>query len=175
MAIQGSYIQYSKKSKTDCGGLSVCALIYNSPHMFSTLLIDGQCFAYAVDSPITKIYSWFSFGLNAIIPFTLLIYMSCIIVKTVQQSHKMFRINDTNSDTVINQQINARQKTMKNAEHQLTIMLLLVTTLFSILLCPTYIRFIYLSFVQMHTPLKYANSMFFFIKLASSFMPVTVG
>ena len=33
---------------------------------------------------------------------------------------------------------------MKSAENQLTIMLLLVTLLFSILLIPTYIRFIYL-------------------------------
>ena len=51
---------------------------------------------------------------------------------------------------------------MKSAENQLTIMLLLVTTLFLILLSPTYIRFIYLTFSEMDTPFKYANTMLFF-------------
>ena len=51
------------------------------------------------------------------------------------------------------------KKTMKSAENQLTIMLLSVTTLFLILLCPTYIRFIYLSFAGRDTPSQYANSM----------------
>ena len=39
-------------------------------------------------------------------------------------------------------------------------MLLLVTTLFFILLCPTYVRFIYLLFASRDTPLAYANSTF---------------
>ena len=55
-----------------------------------------------------------------------------------------------------------RQRTMKSAENQLTIMLLLVTMLFLILLLPTYIRFIYLTFVERDTPAKYASSMLFF-------------
>ena len=62
-----------RRAKLIAVGLSICAFVYNSPHMFSTLLTDDQCFAYAVDSPITKVYSWFSLVLNAIIPFTLLI------------------------------------------------------------------------------------------------------
>ena len=74
----------------------------------------------------------------------------------------MFKNNDNTTGTAGNQGIETRQKTLKSAENQIKIMLLLVTTLFLILLCPTYIRFIYLSFVQMDTPLKYANSMFFY-------------
>ena len=38
-------------------------------------------------------------------------------------------------------------------------MLLLVTTLFLILLCPTYFRFIYLVFAERDTPFGYAKSM----------------
>ena len=41
-------------------------------------------------------------------------------------------------------------------------MLLLVTTLFLILLCPTYVRFIYLSFADPDTPLEYANQILIF-------------
>ena len=151
-----------RRAKVITVGLSLCALCYNGPHLFLSRVIGGQCIAYSVDILITKVYSWFSFVLNAIIPFKLLIHMNYVIVKTVRNSRKMFTENDTTTGTAKNQGMEARQKQMKNAENQLTIMLLLVTTLFLILLCPTYIRFIYLSFVKMDTPLKYANSMFFF-------------
>ena len=99
-------------------GLFICALIYNTPHPFLSNLVGFQCFAYAIDSLITRVYSWFSFVLNAVIPFTLLIYMNCIIVKTVQQSLKMFRNNNSASATAGNQGIETRQKTLKSAESQ---------------------------------------------------------
>ena len=51
------------------------------------------------------------------------------------------------------------RKTMKSTENQLTIMLLLVTTLFLILMIPTYVRFLFFSFVKRDTPEKYANLM----------------
>ena len=57
--------------------------------------------------------------------------------------------------------IDTRQKTMKSAQNQLTTMLLLVTTLFLILLLPTYIRFIYAAFWISDTPSKYATSLAF--------------
>ena len=45
---------------------------------------------------------------------------------------------------------------MKNTKNQLTIMLLLVTTLFLILMIPTQVRYLYTSFVKRDTPVKYA-------------------
>ena len=50
---------------------------------------------------------------------------------------------------------------MKSAQNQLTTMLLLVTTLFLILLLPTYISFIYAAFLISDTPSKYATSLVF--------------
>ena len=82
----------------------------------------------------------------------MLIHMNYVIVKIVRESRKSFQ----------DQGIGTRQKTMKNAENQLTIMLLFVTTLFLILLCPTYFRFIYLVFAKRDTPLDYAKSMLIF-------------
>ena len=41
-------------------------------------------------------------------------------------------------------------------------MLLLVTALFLILLCPTYVRFIYLAFADPGTSLEYANQILIF-------------
>ena len=157
-------VMYSspRRAKLTVLGLTIFALIYNSPHFLLTMVIDGQCFTFAAESPMTKVYSWFSFVLNAVIPFTLLIYMNCVIVKTVQQSLKMFGNKNTTTGTAANQGMETRQKIMKNAENQLTIMLLLVTTLFLILLCPTYIRFIYVAFIKRETPREYANSMFLY-------------
>ena len=78
----------------------------------------------------------------------------------------MFGSNDTTTGKDQNQEVNkdlqTRHKAMKNAENQLTIMLLLVTTLFLILLIPTYTRFIYTTFVKPDTPFNYANSMLFY-------------
>ena len=51
---------------------------------------------------------------------------------------------------------------MKNAESQLTVMLLFVTTLFLILIIPTYFRFIFLLLVERDTPFMYALSLFMY-------------
>ena len=125
--------------------------MYNIPHFFLSGMIGDQCIAFAISGLMTRVYSWLSFVVNAVVPFTLLIHMNYVIVKTVRASRKMFRIPENVLDT--------RQKTLKNAENQLTIMLLLVTTLFLILLCPTYFRFIYMAFAKRDTPSEYAKSM----------------
>ena len=133
------------------------ALFCNIPIFFLTREIGGQCVAYSVSSVIARVYSWFIFVLNAVIPFTLLIHMNYVIVKGVRQSRTMFGENEGTAGT--SQGMNRRQKAMKSAESQLTIMLLLVTTLFLILLWPTYFRFIYLAFAKRDTPFEYAKSM----------------
>ena len=131
----------------------VSVVIYNLPHLYTTTIVEGACYGYSAKSIITKVFSWFTIVINAIIPFTLLIHMNYILVKTVKDSRKMFR-NSVGSAGVA-----TREKTMKSAETQLTTMLLLVTTLFLILLLPTYIRFIYAAFVTSDTPSKFATSM----------------
>ena len=60
--------------------LYVCICIYNIPHLFISKASDGQCFAYGISSIMSKVYSWFSFVLNAIVPFTMLIHMNFVIV-----------------------------------------------------------------------------------------------
>ena len=134
--------------------VSVC--IYNVPHFFISGIIGNQCSAYGTTIVISRVYSWFSFVLNAVIPFIVLIHMNYVIVKTVRNSRKCFRVNDTNTG------MEARQKSMKSAEKQVTTMLLMVTTLFLILLCPTYFRFIYLVFAKRDNPLAYARAVFIF-------------
>ena len=149
-----------KRAKMITGGVYVSVSIYNIPHFFLSSVIGGQCLNFGIRSLITSVYSWFSFVLNAVIPFTMLIHMNYVIVKVVRKSRKMFKPDE---GTIRRDQgIDTRRKTMKSAENQLTIMLLLVTTLFLILLCPTYFRFIYLVFAKRDTPFAYAKSMFIY-------------
>ena len=148
-------------------GVFIFTLSYNVPHLFGGGLLGGQCLAYVVGGTITRIFSWISFIVNGIIPFSMLIYINNVIVQNVRKSRTLFRGTTTFSkehDIHGNQGTDTRQRTMKSAENQLTIMLLLVTLLFSILLIPTYIRFIYLTFVKNDTPIKYAKSMLIFQK-----------
>ena len=131
----------------------VSVIIYNLPHLYTTAVVAGACYGYSVKSILTKVFSWFTIVINAVIPFTLLIHMNYVIVKTVKNSRTMFR------NSVASAGVEIREKTMKSAENQLTTMLLLVTTLFLILLLLTYIRFIYVAFVSPDTPSKFTNSM----------------
>ena len=60
--------------------------IYNVPHFFITAVIKGNCYGYSTKIILTKVYSWSTFVLNGVIPFTLLIHINYIIVKTVRNS-----------------------------------------------------------------------------------------
>ena len=157
-----------KRVRITASGLFICGLIYNIPHLFTSRLFGDQCLGFMDDGIFTKVYSWLSFFVNGVVPFALLIYMNFIIVKTVKGSRKMFARNKSTAtgakyDTQHrNKDVTARERGMRSAENQLTKMLLLVTTFFLILLIPTYMRFIYLSFVKRDTPTKFASSMLFF-------------
>ena len=160
-----------KRAKITIIIVFICVVIYNVPHLLASRLIGVTCLGYRAGGIITKVYSWFSFVLNGIIPFSLLIYMNCTIVKAIRQSRKMFSNNVTipriknqgvDETQFTNTGLEMRKGAMKKAENQLTIMLLLVTTLFLILLIPTYVRFVYLTFVKPDTPYKYALSTFLF-------------
>ena len=142
-----------KRAKTTIVAILIVVCIYNLPHFFITTVIQEECYGFSVKSTITNVYSWLSFVVNGVIPFTLLIDMNYVIVKTVRNSRNMF-----NSPT----RTQTRQKSIKTAENQLTTMLLLITTLFLILLLPTYLRFIYASFVSSDTPSKFATSILIF-------------
>ena len=146
----------SGRARITALGVFIWAFIYNIPHYFAASIVGGQCRAFAISSIYTKVYSSLSFVINGLIPFMCLIYLNFVIVKTVRKSRKMFGSNDENTG------LDARQKAMRSAETQVTIMLLLVTTLFLILLFPTYFRFIYLLFAGPDTPFKFAQSMLIF-------------
>ena len=134
----------SKRSKIIIASIITSVIIYNLPHIFMTKVIQEECYGFSVKSTVTKFYSWLSFFLNGVIPFTLLTHMNYTIISTVRNSRKIFRGNVRSRSTGRENLHKARQTT----ENLLTTMLLLVTTLFLILLLPTYVRFIYSAFVH---------------------------
>ena len=63
-------------------GTVIFAIIYNIPHIFVANLLGYECLSYLVGGTITKIYSWMTFIVNGIFPFSML--MNYVIVQTVR-------------------------------------------------------------------------------------------
>ena len=80
----------SKRVRAIPFGVFACSLNY-APHLFAASVVGGQCLSYSVGGTITRVYSWITFAINGIIPFTMLINMNFVIVLTVRNSRKMFR------------------------------------------------------------------------------------
>ena len=114
----------------------------------------------------SKTYTWSAFVLKGFIPLSMLIYMNSVIAQSVRNSRHMFKASTattgTGKEPTTKKLMDIRQKIMKSAENQLTIMLVLVSTLFIILLLPIYIRTIYVTFVVVTSPSEHASSILFF-------------
>ena len=152
-----------ERAKFTTMALFICTIVYNIPLIFWIKIVESRCVPYSTANFFGKLHSWLSFVLNAIIPFTMLISMNCIIVKEVRKSRKMFAMKKSTTASDRSQSVNRQsgQKSKKSVENQLTIMLLLVTTLFLVLLSPSYVQSIYQTLTERDTPSKYANSMLF--------------
>ena len=101
------------RAKVTISIVIISVAMYNLPHFFITAVVTGNCYGYSAIGILTKVYLWFTFIINAVIPFTMLIHMNYVIVKTVRNSRKMFRNNIKTTG------IDERQKAMKSAEKQL--------------------------------------------------------
>ena len=77
--------------------LSVGCCLYNIPHLFLSGEVGGIFGPMPVNTPVVQVYSWVTFVINSVIPFTLLIHMNYVIVKTVKSSRKMFICDNSNT------------------------------------------------------------------------------
>ena len=97
-------------------------------------------------------YTYLSLIVSPIIPVTILFVMNIIIIRAVWKSQRMRNGNQT-----------GQQDRNRSIEVQLTVMLILVSTLFVILLLPFEIREIYYSYVsKAETPKQYTVFLFIF-------------
>ena len=140
----------------------IFTLIYNVFHIFLSSMVKGNCRANAVGGTIVKVLTWVNLLNNGIIPISMLIYMNYVIVQTIKHSGKMFGSTSKFKHVSHTKKgMDTRQRKVKNAENQVTVMLLLVTTLFIILQIPTYTRYIYMAFVAQDTPSQFASFILF--------------
>ncbi len=146
-----------RRAKITLVCVHIFVLLYNIPHLFISGLKANICIAYLKPGLFTPIHSWLSFVLNFIVPFSLLFFINLVIIQQVKRSHQRFGERNTSTEVQSdNNPAQQRLKTQKNVENQLTRMLVLVTSLFLILLVPTYVRFIFLTIFVTDTPEKQA-------------------
>ena len=151
------------RAKWTAIGIYLVAILYNIPHILFSSLIGDDCVVYDVGGVYAKIYSWLTFIVNGIIPIALLITLNLTIVIKVRKSHERFVKSTSNNTSEQNFNIaEKRQRQSKNVESQLTVMLLLVTTLFLLLIIPTYVRYLYFSYAKRDTPEKQSGAMLFY-------------
>ena len=153
---KASVLSTPRRAKMVALGICTYSLVYNIKHLITFTTFNGECMAYNREGLVNAIFSWMGFIFTGVIPISLLAYMNSVILRTVRKSGNIF----TNGGDSL-EFSKVRKKTMKSAENQLTIMLLLVTMLFLVLLIPTYIRYLYLTFVDSSTPRGYANIVLF--------------
>ena len=126
-------------------------VVFYLPNLdFSKSVGKGNCARYVKKAWYITVYSYISLIITPVIPVAMLFAMNIIIIKAVWKSQQMHNQNQT-----------GKQDT--NTEMQLTIMLILVYSLFVILLLPFEIREIYYSIISKgETPKQYAVFTFVF-------------
>ena len=107
-----------RRTRTISCVVILCTLCYNIPHIFASDLIGDQCLVYIVGGLLTKVYSWITFVINGIIPFSMLMHMNFIIVKTVRSSRKMFRTNAVSKVTEKGQGQETKQKSNETKSNE---------------------------------------------------------
>ena len=129
------------------------SVLFNLPQFYVTMLIDGICIPYARDGIWNQIFMFVSFAFNAAGIFGALIIMNGFIISAVFDRKKLLQ-NMGDGDKLSS----SEAKHQRSTERQITIMLLLVSFLYFILIGPGFIHFVYFLIVPPeHDPLTYAN------------------
>ena len=117
------------------------------------MLIDGVCMPYARDDIWNQIFMFFSFVFNAVGIFGALIIMNGFIISAVRGRKKLLQnMGDGDKPSSL------ESKHQRSTERQITIMLLLVSFLYLILIGPGFIHFLnWLVVPPDRDPLTYAN------------------
>ncbi len=114
--------------------VAVIAFAVNVPHYFMTSLVHGTCTGYNTGGLATKVYSWISVATYSAVPFFLLIGMNLTIINGVRNRMKLPQ--------------RSKMSASKDAENQVTAMLLVVSFMYLVLTLPQYIRLIAVHFIH---------------------------
>ena len=129
------------------------SIIFNLPQFYVAMLIDGICIPYARQDIWNQIFMFISFVFNAVGIFGALIIMNGFIISAVLDRRKLIkRMGDDDKPS------SSEAKHQRSTERQITIMLLLVSFLYLILIGPGFIHFLYWLVVPPERdPFTYAN------------------
>ena len=113
------------------------SVVFNLPHFYVTMLIDETCMPYARHGVWNQIFMFVSFVFNAVGIFGALIIMNGFIISAVLHRKKLLRnMGNQNASST------SEAKHQRSIERQITIMLLLVSFLYLILIGPGFIHFL---------------------------------
>ena len=129
----------------------VFSIIFNLPQFYVTVLVNGICIPYARQGTWNQIFMFVSFIFNAVGIFGALIIMNGFIISAVRGRKKLLQNMGDGEKS-------SESKHQRSTERQITIMLLLVSFLYLILIGPGFIHFVYFLVVPPdRDPLTYAN------------------
>ena len=137
-----------KRAKMTILFLTIFSILYNIPHVFMTSNSGRNCNAYgkAGDLIHGELYYWFSFILNFILPFVLLLTMNCFIIHALRKRHLKFTGTKTSNEG--QGQDEGQSSKNRTSERQVYITLLLVTFSFLVLMAPPYIYVLVLHIIS---------------------------
>ena len=140
-----------KKDKITIVCIFVFFTIFNIPHSFLSDVDGLRCVPWGKATHLIGRFHFYSEMTTAfILPFTLLLIMNCVIIKTLR--------NRSNIRSEIQGQNEGQTSKARSSENQITVTLLVVTFSFLVLTTPFYIIFIYLtSFGMGSTPKDFAT------------------
>ena len=127
--------------------------IYTLPHLFSAELLDDRtCAGFANQTPLTQVYSWIIFVINALLPFTILLICNLLIISALRRriTNQHFRAS-RNIYVAVGESRGSGSSTPPTGssgqylwsakDTQLVIMLLCVTFTLLLLTLPLYLRY----------------------------------
>ena len=149
-----------KRTKMVIVGIFLFCVIYNIPHISLTKLFLGPLCTGYVGKSWVSIYSWFSFAINNVMPFCLLLTFNSTIINEIRSRNKFFRNRTVNSQTGKDE---GKKENMKGIERQLSLMSIMVTTAFLLCMTPVYIRHILNSLINWKaSPHRFAQFVLFY-------------
>lgn len=148
----------------------IIIMVYNIPQLYLGDVFEGRtCQSLAVKSPLVEIYSWFLLFTSSFVPFTIILILNTLIIKTLKQRNALFKIlqehsyNHSSVDQKDISHVSGPQQHQKYIDTSLIVMLLGVTFTFLTLTSPFYIRSALFQLIDLkQTPKSYALYMFIF-------------
>ena len=121
---------------------------------------------------VGKIYYWFSYVVNFVLPFVLLLTMNSFIIAMIRRS-RLFSTTTTSNQGQV--KVKVRLRKAKTFEKQTYVILFLVTFGFLILVTPSYLCILYINLVDYQRSAKSFAEFYFIYHVAQKLFFTNYG